>query len=222
MAYIIVIPDITFYNGEIYPVTGIGHWAFHDCPNITSVSIPSSVKEICHFAFENCIGLTEISIPESVTEIWRGTFMGCEGLNKVEFASIEQMCSITYCPEVDENIKELQNQLQFYPNSNPLYMAKHLWIDGQEVTDLVIPEGITSIGNLAFAGGAFTSVTIPESVTSIGHSAFQRCKDLTSLTIPDGVTTIGANAFKDCTGLTSITIPGSVTSIEKYAFKGCI
>ena len=214
----IVIPEIMCYKGDIYPVTGISYWAFHDCPDITSVSIPSSVKEIRHFAFENCIGLTEISIPESVTEIWRGTFRGCEGLNKVEFASIEQMCSMTYCPQVDQ---ELQNQLWQYPNSNPLYMAKHLWIDGQEVTDLVIPEGITSIGNLAFAGGAFTSVTIPESVTSIGHSAFRGCKDLTSFTIPDGVTTIGARAFEDCTGLTSITIPGSVTSIEKYAFKGC-
>ena len=214
----IVIPEITFYKGEIYPVTGISYWAFHDCPDITSISIPSSVKEIRHFAFENCIGLTEISIPESVTEIWRGTFRGCEGLNKVEFASIEQMCSITYCPQVDQ---ELQSQLRQYPNSNPLYMAKHLWIDGQEVTDLVIPEGITSIGNLAFAGGAFTSVTIPESVTSIGHSAFQGCKDLTSFTIPDGVTSIGENAFKDCTGLTSITIPGSVTSIGEYAFTGC-
>ena len=214
----IVIPEIMCYKGEIYPVTGISYWAFHDCPDITSVSIPSSVKEIRHFAFENCIGLTEISIPESVTEIWRGTFRGCEGLNKVEFASIEQMCSMTYCPQVDQ---ELQSQLRQYPNSNPLYMAKHLWIDGQEVTDLVIPEGITSIGNLAFAGGAFTSVTIPESVTSIGHSAFQGCKDLTSFTIPDGVTSIGENAFKDCTGLTSITIPGSVTSIGEYAFTGC-
>ena len=214
----IVIPEIMCYKGDIYPVTGISYWAFHDCPDITSVSIPSSVKEIRHFAFENCIGLTEISIPESVTEIWRGTFRGCEGLNKVEFASIEQMCSMTYCPQVDQ---ELLNQLWLYPNSNPLYMAKHLWIDGQEVTDLVIPEGITSIGNLAFAGGAFTSVTIPESVTSIGHSAFRGCKDLTSFTIPDGVTSIGARAFEDCTGLTSITIPGSVTSIGEYAFTGC-
>ena len=217
----IVIPEIMCYKGDIYPVTGISYWAFHDCPDITSISIPSSVKEIRHFAFENCIGLTEISIPESVTEIWRGTFEGCEGLNKVEFASIEQMCSMTYCPEVDEDIQELLNQLWQYPNSNPLYMAKHLWIDGQEVTDLVIPEGITSIGNLAFAGGAFTSVTIPESVTSIGHSAFRGCKDLTSFTIPDGVTSIGARAFEDCTGLTSITIPGSVTSIGEYAFTGC-
>ena len=217
----IVIPEIMCYKGEIYPVTGIGHWAFHDCPDITSVSIPSSVKEICHFAFENCLGLTEISIPESVTEIWRGTFQGCEGLNKVEFASIEQMCSMTYCPEVDENIQALLNELWQYPNSNPLYMAKHLWIDGQEVTDLVIPEGITSIGNLAFAGGAFTSVTIPESVTSIGHSAFRGCKDLTSFTIPDGVTSIGARAFEDCTGLTSITILDGVTSIGASAFEDC-
>ena len=119
----IVIPEITFYKGEIYPVTGISYWAFHDCPDITSISIPSSVKEIRHFAFENCIGLTEISIPESVTEIWRGTFRGCEGLNKVEFASIEQMCSITYCPQVDQ---KLPSQRRQYPNSNHLYMDKNL------------------------------------------------------------------------------------------------
>ncbi len=88
--------------------------------------------------------------------------------------------------------------------------------------DVVIPDGITEIGERAFdRRDRLISVTIPESVTKIGENAFSGCSGLTSVTIPDSVTSIGWSAFDGCSSLTSVTIPGSVTEIDRSAFWGC-
>ena len=66
-----------------------------------------------------------------------------------------------------------------------------------------------------------TELTLPNSVTSIENEAFRGCTGLTKLTLPDSVTSIGEYAFKDCTGLTEQTLPNSVTSIGESAFYLC-
>lgn len=87
--------------------------------------------------------------------------------------------------------------------------------------DVVIPEGVTSIGDSAFQYTPVTSVKIPSSVTSIGNRAFDGCNDLMSIDIPSSVTSIGSDAFSWCRSLTSIGIPSSVKSIGQMAFYGC-
>ena len=88
--------------------------------------------------------------------------------------------------------------------------------------DVVIPEGVTSIGAEAFSGcSSLASVVIPKGVTSIGNWAFYDCSSLTSVVIPEGVTSIGIRAFCGCTSLTSIVIPEGVTYIGWEAFYGC-
>ena len=90
------------------------------------------------------------------------------------------------------------------------------------VTEVVIPDGVTSIGYWAFQKcGQLTGVTLPDGVTSIGSWAFYECKKLTSIRLPDGVTSIGEGAFWECGSLASITIPDSVTSVGARAFAGC-
>jgi hypothetical protein len=87
---------------------------------------------------------------------------------------------------------------------------------------VVIPHGITSIGNYAFSSCAkLNSIQIPDSVDSIGSSAFYYCCYLETITIKGSITNIGANTFTGCTNLISITIPNSVTSIGKNAFAYC-
>ena len=92
----------------------------------------------------------------------------------------------------------------------------------RSLTNIIIPEGVTNIGKNAFANcNSLTSITIPNSVTSIGSSAFWYCNNLTSVELPSTLTSIGSSAFSYCDSLTSITLPSTLTSIGDYAFYDC-
>lgn len=92
----------------------------------------------------------------------------------------------------------------------------------KELTSVVIPDGVVSIGESTFYGcDALKSVKIPESVARIGAGALGECVSLTEIDIPDSVTAISYGAFAGCSSLEKIEIPDSVTSIEEGAFYGC-
>ena len=90
------------------------------------------------------------------------------------------------------------------------------------LTSVTLPEGLTTIDSYAFSNCiSLTNVDLPEGLTTIGASAFNNCPNLTSVTLPEGLTTIGNPAFERCENLTSITIPSTVTSIRSNAFLKC-
>ena len=174
--------------------------------NFTYESVEYSVTSIGERAFRDCYGLTSVTIPNSVTSIGNSAFAWYSGFTSVHITDLAAWCKIAFNGS----------------NSNPLSYVHHLYIKGEEIKDLVIPNSVTSIGDYAFYGcSGLTSVTIPNSVTSIGISAFRDCSGLTSVTIGNSVTSIGSFAFNNCSGLTSVTIPNSVKSIGDDAFSQC-
>jgi BspA type Leucine rich repeat region (6 copies)/Listeria-Bacteroides repeat domain (List_Bact_rpt) len=111
----------------------------------------------------------------------------------------------------------IPNTLYFTSSGNTIVLT------GQTLagpTVLIIPPGVTSLGNAFIGCSALTGVTIPSSVATV-NGALQNCTNLTSVTISAGVTAIGTDAFFGCTSLTSVVIPSTVTSIGAEAFDGC-
>ena len=163
-------PDGVVYAGKVaYKYKGT-------MPSNTSIELAEGTLGIAEDAFYNCRSLTSITIPNSVTSIGGGAFSSCDSLTSVHISDIAAWCNIKF-----------NNYL-----SNPLYYAKHLYMNGKEITELKIPDGVTSIGKYVFSNClSLTSVTIPNSVTSIGYEAFYNCSGLKTMVVGAGVLSIG-------------------------------
>ena len=227
------IKNVIIENG----VTSIGNSAFIFCKSLTSVTIPDSVISIADNAFAFCEALTSITLPESITSIGNNAFVLCESLTSITlpdsiksigdyaFSSCTSLNSITI-PDTIINFGAIPfnntSWIETQRKKNPIVIVNGILIDGTTCKgDVIIPDGITSIGDGAFTKcSALTSVTISDSITSIGDTAFYSCDSLTSITIPKSVKSIGEWAFINCDSLNTVTIKN--TECEIYDSKDTI
>ena len=170
----ITIPSSVVYRGTRFRVGEIESHAFEDCNALTSVVISNGIESIGLEAFRDCSGLTSITIPKSVEYFGYAAFANCMNLSDVHISSIADWCDNHFGAYVNPVYAFKSNEE--FAASNPLYYAKRLYVNGQRVTQLVIPETVTMINDWSFAGcNCLTSISIPESVTSIGNNAFYKC-----------------------------------------------
>ena len=198
--------------------------AFSNCSSLTSITIPNSVMSIGDYAFSNCSALTSITISNSVTSIGDYAFSTYSALTSVTLtgSTIESFCqSITNKLLHDAGVRG----------------SRKIEVNVQEITDLIIPNSVTSIGDEAFYGcSSLTSITIPNSVTSIGDEAFYGCSSLTKTNYTGDVAGWcdikfgGSNAnpmyyshnfYINDQEIKDLVIPNTVDSIHNYAFYGC-
>lgn len=172
---------------------------------VTYNGVTYEVTRIGDEAFLNCTFLNEVVIPTSVKVIGKDVFKESNNVSKIHINDIAAWCSIEF-----DNVTE-----------TPLGRAYTLYVKGESITELAIPEGVDTINPFAFSGClGLKSIEIPASVTSIGNSAFELCQELTNLRIPGNVKSIGNNSFSYCTALTNVVIEDGVAKIGDYAFFG--
>ena len=142
----------------------IGEKAFNNFTSLISVTIGNSVTSIAARAFYNCTSLASITIPDSVTSIGDYAFSSCISLKDVYYTgTVEGWLGISFGDS----------------SSSPMYNGANLYFEGKLVTNLLIPDSVTSIGDYAFWKCiSLTSITISDSVTSIGNHAFGGCNSL--------------------------------------------
>ena len=168
--------------------------------------------------FSGCTSLSEIDFNDSVRGLLAvnasfGWFENCSSLTTLRYSSIEQifrLSSQTY-NAVD---------IPFAYNDD----EHHVYVDGVELTSLVIPNTVERINPGEFYGwNKFTSIAIPSTVQYIGDAAFRKCSSLTSASIPSMVTTLYNDTFNGCSSLEEIHFDGHVMygSDVRDVFAGC-
>ena len=189
-------------------LTEIGNSAFNSCYGLDSIFIPNTVEVIQDWAFAGCKNLSYVKIPQQLKTVGQGAFGSCPSLAYVDIPDLSSWAMINF------------NNY----TANPLYYAKRLIVNGEEITDLVIPDDVTYIGGNAFRCCMnLTSVTIGNHVRSIGLGAFMECSNITSIIIGEDVTSIDRLVFYRCTKVTSVTsYPRKVPTTASDAFDATL
>lgn len=194
-------------------VTTIGEWAFSGCTSMTSINLPDSVVTIEGYAFYDCSNLSEVFLGCGIQQIKESAFSDCDNLRKVHIADLKQWCQIQFGPIGG-------GSAAFY--SNPIYYADEIYIDGELVTDLVIPGEVVNLAKATFSNyDKLEKVTFSDGLVSIGRYAFLDCDSLNTIEMPNSLSYIYAFAFGGCDSLTEVTIPASVGAIGIRAFADC-
>ena len=233
----IVIPSSITVDDTQYTVTEISSGAFY-VREITSITMPSTLKKICDNAFSTLIGLSTLTIPASVEEIGQASFMFLSDLKTI----VVEEGNTHFCCEQNMLMSASKTRLlcliDAYDNQNTLDIILPSTIKSiddfalryESVKSIALPEGLETIGQYAFAATGISSIAFPSTVRSIGESCLANTRNLNEITVNeanpyytvvDGVLYDKdiSNLIKVTVGHTSLSIPKTVKTIDSDAIS---
>lgn len=209
---------INFGNAEANPLSSGNVELVIDNEVLTALSVDSEVETIGPYAFYNYTALESISLGDGVRTIRQSAFGRCNVASITMGRGIESIGreALSGC-RCESLIVGFDT-----PNFSAATTSRSNWFYGLEAEEIVIGEGVRSIGNLAFSAMAsLRSVTLSEGVEHIGVGAFAESHNLECVTLGAGIERLSKHIFYNCTSLAEVVIPASVTTIEEYALQGC-
>lgn len=193
-------------------VTTIGNNAFEYCSALSNISISESVKSIGDYAFSSCESLQTINIPDGVTTIGNSAFYVCDSVGRINIPkSVTNIGyrAFTSCDSLDSIDVDSSNNTYISVNG-VLYnkdITELICYPGGKIGDYVVPEGVTTIADYAFADNEdVVVISLPESVAKIGNYAFINCKNIKNISFSSNINDIGFGVFSLCNSLESIDV----------------
>lgn len=205
----ISIPQTVEHDGITYTVTSLAESAFEDCGNVTSLTLPPTVRSIGPYCFYNC-NFTSLQLPDSLRLLGDHAFL---------YSRVTSLHLPSYFEEYGNATFWARNLTSITVDvDNPNYRSINGWLYSKDsLTLCIVPDGVTGtinvpsyvryIGKMAFAFNSHTTaVSLPEGVKSIGDFAFNCCSSVNNIVIPSTVTCIGICPFSYCPQLTNLSI----------------
>lgn len=203
----------------------IGLEAFTSCLALKTLNLNGVVK-ICQDAFFNCKNLENVYLDNKLQDVFGGAFYDCKALQSIRYSgNVCEWNNVNFGGVLSSCAYDLyiggEKLTDFSLSINNSQVKPFVFSNCKSITNLVIPNEITSVGKYAFSGCInLTEVVISDSVTFVGEGAFSDCVNLSYVQLGTEITTISSNMFKGDYKLKSILLPQSVHTIEKYAFSG--
>ena len=196
-------------------VTEIGEGAFANCANLTSISLPRSLRIIRARAFENCALLTRITIPNGVERIEEKAFCGCTALKDVLMPDALRTLGASAfksCAALDSI------RLPGCMSS----IGEAAFCGCASIAEITLPYGIETLEDNLFSDcTSLHAVNIAETTKNVGFNSFAGCASLSSISLPRGIERINEHAFSHCESLSVVDLPETLEYLGRYSFGWC-